>query len=207
MNLLHLYLSYSPWSAICLSNKETEDIPLNILGKSRVFDIGVAYTFSFISFLPVSVKAGYINMSNHQGDIYAYHFPANKFNYFYYGLNISLGAWNTGGLHVRDKYTIVPFIANSGKALRYRAKMQKDWNSIQRNGSIEAYEKFLRDYPHEDLSPKAHEKLDQLYEQRDWRIAKSANTISELKQFVAQYPQGQFTGKAQELISCILQGR
>lgn len=201
INLLHFYLSYSPWAAINLSNKESEDIPLNIVGKSRVFDVGVAYTFTFVSYLPVSIKAGYINMFNHKGDIYAFHFPAKKFDYFYYGLNISLGAWNKGGLHVRDKYTIVPFIANSDRAIRYRTKMQKEWNSIRLKGSVEAYEKFLKDYPHEDLSKQARTNLDQLTERRDWETAKAANRISDLKAFMAQYPGGRYAGEAKELIS------
>ncbi len=131
INLLHLYLSYSPWAAVSLSNKQTEDIPIQIFGRSSVLDVGVAYTFSFMSLLPMSIKMGYMNMSNKKGDIFAYHFPSNRGNYFYYGLNISLGSWNKGGLNVKENYTFSPFIANSGKMLKQKRKGNRDWNGVR----------------------------------------------------------------------------
>jgi hypothetical protein len=131
INLLHLYLSYSPWAAVSLSNKQTEDIPVQVFGSSRVFDVGVAYTFSFMSLLPMSIKMGYMNMSNKKCDVFAYHFPSNRCNYFYYGLNISLGSWNKGGLNVKDNYTVSPFIANSGRMLKQKRKGNRDWNRVR----------------------------------------------------------------------------
>lgn len=177
MNLLHFYMSYSPWSAVSLSNKETEDIPIALLGRSRIFDAGVAYTFSFASMLPVSVKIGYMNLFNKNNDILAYHFPSNKFNYFYYGLNIALGSWNTGGLHVRDRYTVVPFIANSGRAVKFRSKMNREWNAVKADGSVEAYKMFIRKYPNRDLSDQARIILDQKVQAGDGHMSDSkANT-------------------------------
>ncbi len=135
INLLHLYLSYSPWAAVSLSNKPTEDIPVQVFGGSRIFDVGVAYTFSFMSLLPMSIKMGYMNMSNKKCDVFAYHFPSNRCNYFYYGLNISLGSWNKGGLNVKDNYTVSPFIANSGKIVKQKRKGNRDWNGVRAGGS------------------------------------------------------------------------
>jgi hypothetical protein len=147
INLLHLYLSYSPWAAVSLSNKQTEDIPVQVFGSSRIFDVGIAYTFSFMSLLPMSIKMGYMNMSNKKGDVFAYHFPSNRGNYFYYGLNISLGSWNKGGLNVKESYTFSPFIANSGKMLKQKRKGNRDWNGVRAEKSAGMVESVAGNQP------------------------------------------------------------
>ncbi len=159
MNFLHVYMSYSPWSALSLVKKQSDEIPITVFGNSSVFDIGVGYTFNFIKMSPVSLHAGYLAMANPDTDINAYFFPSNRFGNFYIGLNISLGAWDTGKLRMQDKYTVAPFLARHLKTGQDKESVNREWSLTQTENTVEAYERFIRENP---TDVRAREALDRL---------------------------------------------
>ncbi len=83
------------------------------------------------------------------------------------------------------------------------ATMQSRWNAVKSTDTIQAYEKFLRDYPRGDLSDQARIRLNQLYEQRDWRYASSRNTIQSYEDFLKRYPRSSFSDGARSRLEAL----
>ena len=205
MNLLHFYLSYCPWSTILINNPEIDNENISF-SKCQVLDAGIAYTFNVIPYFPFTIKTGYLNLYNPSRDIDSYHFPSHRFEKFYFGINISLGAWETEGLDVGDKYTVVPFIAEPFKSHRHRIAMQRDWKNTQLKGTIDAYEDFISHYPQEELSQQARIKLNQFFEQReqrDWKYAEEKNTILSYETFLLKHSGGKYEKDARSKLEML----
>ncbi len=70
------------------------------------------------------------------------------------------------------------------------------WQEVNRLGTIEAYEAFLKQYPNSEYSSQARSKLAALYEEKDWNRVKQQNTIAAYESFLARYPKGVFAKAA-----------
>lgn len=68
------------------------------------------------------------------------------------------------------------------------ATTTRDWQTASRQGTIEAYEKFLLDHPDADQVSEARRRMAELRADKDWRNAKSIHTIIGYKDFLDKYP-------------------
>jgi hypothetical protein len=71
-----------------------------------------------------------------------------------------------------------------------------DWRTTQGADTIEAYERFIEQYPQSEFAAQARERTRQLAEERDWQAATSADTAEAYQQFLSQYPEGKWTQEA-----------
>ncbi len=71
-----------------------------------------------------------------------------------------------------------------------------DWRATQGADTIEAYERFIEQYPQSELAAEARERVRQLAEERDWQVATSTDTAAAYQQFLSQYPEGKWTQEA-----------
>ncbi len=70
------------------------------------------------------------------------------------------------------------------------------WQEADRQGTIEAYETFLREYPYSEYYQQARAKLTALYEKKEWNWAQQQNRIAAYEHFLAQYPKGAYASAA-----------
>lgn len=71
-----------------------------------------------------------------------------------------------------------------------------DWRTAQGTDTIEAYERFIAQYPQSEFAAQARERTRQLAEERDWQAASSADTADAYQQFLGQYPDGKWAQEA-----------
>lgn len=71
-----------------------------------------------------------------------------------------------------------------------------DWRSAQGTDTIEAYERFIEQYPQSEFAAQARERTRQLAEERDWQVATGADTAEAYQQFLSQYPEGKWAQEA-----------
>lgn len=67
-------------------------------------------------------------------------------------------------------------------------------------GTIQAYEKFIEDYPKSSKAPIAAVQLKSLYENRDWESAKRINSSSAYQNFLSAYPNSLKKNEAKRLL-------
>ena len=105
-------------------------------------------------------------MSNPDTDINAYHFPSNRYGNLYIGLNVSLGSWDSGKLDLKDKYTVNPFLARHLKVAGDKELIRREWNLVEQEGTMEAYERFIRENPTDEKAKEAVMRLRELGERQ-----------------------------------------
>ncbi len=71
-----------------------------------------------------------------------------------------------------------------------------DWRSTQGTDTIEAYERFVAQYPQSEFAAQARERGRQLAEQRDWQTATGADTAEAYQRFLSQHPDGKWAQEA-----------
>jgi hypothetical protein len=71
-----------------------------------------------------------------------------------------------------------------------------DWKAASSADSSEAYQQFLKQYPHGANAAQAQGRLTQLLEDRDWQSAAAADTRAAYEQFVAQHPESKWAQEA-----------
>lgn len=73
---------------------------------------------------------------------------------------------------------------------------KRDWQKAAEQGTITAYEEFLKKHPQHELAESARSKLDEIY----FKQAQLENTIPEYEKFIQKYPQSRFKEKAYSAI-------
>jgi cell division protein FtsN len=81
-----------------------------------------------------------------------------------------------------------------------------DWKAASSADSSEAYQQFLKQYPHSANAAQAQGRLTQLLEDRDWQTAAAADTRTAYEQFVAQHPESKWSQEARIRIENFAQG-
>jgi len=76
------------------------------------------------------------------------------------------------------------------------ATTTRDWEEANRQGTIEAYEQFLKVHPDADQTNQAKRRLEELRIAEDWDIAKSTNTIDAYRVFLSQQPVSKYAKMA-----------
>lgn len=84
------------------------------------------------------------------------------------------------------------------------ATMQSRWEVTKSADTIQAYEKFLRQYPKGDLADQARGRLNQLYEQRDWKDATQRNTAKSYEDFLHKHPNAELSKEDRRRIAQML---
>jgi len=71
-----------------------------------------------------------------------------------------------------------------------------DWKSATLANTSEAYQSFLKQYPHSREATEAQARVKQLTEERDWQNTVAANTRDAYQQFTAQHPDSKYGQEA-----------
>lgn len=83
----------------------------------------------------------------------------------------------------------------------------ESYNSARAVDTINAYEAFLREYPHGELADQARDRLRRLVEERDWIAASESDTLESYAQFLQKHPQGRLTDQASNRLSRLIEKR
>lgn len=78
------------------------------------------------------------------------------------------------------------------------ATTKRDWQEASRQGTVEAYEQFLRDHPDAEQSSQARRRIAELLAEEDWGRAKSMDTIVGYRDYLTKHPQSKKAKEAQE---------
>jgi cell division protein FtsN len=76
------------------------------------------------------------------------------------------------------------------------SRQQSDWQKTRETNTADAYEQFLKKYPHGEFTAQAEARAKELYEERDWQKARDADTPEAYQAFLKQYPEGKWTEEA-----------
>jgi cell division septation protein DedD len=76
------------------------------------------------------------------------------------------------------------------------SRQQSDWEKTRAANTTDAYEQFLKNYPHGEFSAQAQARVKELYEERDWQKARDADTLEAYQAFLKDHPEGKWTEEA-----------
>lgn len=96
----------------------------------------------------------------------------------------------------RIERTAVPTMVCAVLLLAACSREAGDWRSTQGTDTIEAYERFIEQYPQSEFAAQARERTRQLAEERDWQLATGVDTAEAYQQFLSQYPEGRWAQEA-----------
>jgi len=87
------------------------------------------------------------------------------------------------------------------------SRQESAWRHAERQGSVAAYEAYLRDYPAGAHAPEARTRLADLREQQEWDRALRFNTPEAFQRYLSGYPAGRYAQAARERLSDFLLAR
>jgi hypothetical protein len=70
----------------------------------------------------------------------------------------------------------------------------RDWETAKKSNTVEAYEKYLKDYPEGDHSVEAKKVLDN----RAWEQARKSDSVEEYKTYLELFPEGNYRAVAKD---------
>lgn len=85
-------------------------------------------------------------------------------------------------------------------ALSGCATTKRDWHDANRQGTIEAYDRFLQKHPDAKQAHLARQRLLQLHAANEWSKAEYINTIDGYKEFLDKYPRSKQAKRAKLLL-------
>lgn len=87
------------------------------------------------------------------------------------------------------------------------SRQESAWRQAERQGSVAAYEDYLRDYPAGAHAPEARARLSDLREQQEWDRALRFNTPEAFQRYLSRFPSGRYAQAARERLSEFVLGR
>src|ERR1700753_1237927 len=81
-------------------------------------------------------------------------------------------------------------------ALAACSRQQSDWEKSRAANTTDAYEQFLKKYPHGEFSQQAEARVKELYDERDWQKARDLDTQDAYQAFLQQHPEGKWSEEA-----------
>jgi ankyrin repeat protein/outer membrane protein assembly factor BamD (BamD/ComL family) len=76
------------------------------------------------------------------------------------------------------------------------ATTKRDWQEANRQGTIEAFEKFLQKHPSTEQANDARRLLPEMRADEDWSQVKVTNTIDAYEEFISKYPRSKHIKQA-----------
>lgn len=101
------------------------------------------------------------------------------------------------------EYLLISFVA---LVLSGCATTKRDWQEANRQGTVLAYEQFLKNHPNTEEANEARRLLRELEADRentDWSKAETANTIGDYEKFLIKHSKSKHTKRANEAIESL----
>jgi outer membrane protein assembly factor BamD (BamD/ComL family) len=78
-----------------------------------------------------------------------------------------------------------------------------DWKQADAQGTIAAYEAFLKEHPNDERAVKAHERIHTLQDEQAWAEAEKTNSSEAFEQYLQKQPNGAHATEAHDRVAAL----
>jgi hypothetical protein len=101
-------------------------------------------------------------------------------------------------MRTRKLYTTLALISMISLLFLSCKAEKRDWEVANKDGSIQAYQKFIEKHPNSPFVSNATKKIEEIKEKVDWEEATQKNTIQKYQEFIKSHPESVYVSEAKE---------